>query len=160
MSKIYDTQLETLAGQTTSLGAYQGKVLLIVNVASACGLTPQYKGLQALYDAYKDKGLVILGFPCNQFGAQEPGTAAQIQEFCSTRFAVSFPMFAKIDVNGPMTHPLYQALKAAKKGQEGKPDIEWNFAKFLLNRQGEIVERYHPRTEPEALRSDIEKLLG
>ena len=160
MSGIYDFSLKTIDGKATTLAPYKGKVLLIVNVASACGLTPQYKGLQSLYQEFKAKGLEILGFPCNQFGAQEPGTEAEIQTFCSTRFDVSFPMFAKIEVNGAGAHPLYQFLKTQKSGQDGKVDIEWNFAKFLLDQQGRVVERFHPKTEPETLRTKIVALLG
>ncbi len=159
MAPIYDFEVKTIDGANTSLKAYQGKVLLLVNVASACGLTPQYKGLQDLYTELHERGLEILGFPCNQFGAQEPGTEAEIKDFCSTRFDVSFPMFSKIDVNGDTTHPLYQYLKKEKAGKEGKPDIEWNFAKFLVDSTGRVVERFHARTEPSEIKSRIVELL-
>ena len=159
MSKVYDFTVQSIDGKNLSLDAYRGKVLLIVNVASACGLTPQYKGLEALYRSYKDQGFEVLGFPCNQFGAQEPGTEAEIQSFCTTRFDVSFPMFAKIEVNGAGAHPLYQWLKQQKAGAEGKAEIEWNFGKFLIDRHGQCVDRIHPRIEPETLRAAVEGLL-
>lgn len=159
MSNIYQYEAKKIDGSNSSLRDYEGEVLLIVNTASACGLTPQYEGLQSLYSEYKDKGFTVLGFPCNQFGAQEPGTEAEISDFCTTRFHVNFPMFAKIDVNGPGTHPLYRHLKERKPGAEGKADIEWNFAKFLVNRKGEVVERFSPRTEPTAIKESIAALL-
>ena len=139
MSELYEIGVQTIDGQPTTLASYRGQVLLIVNVASACGLTPQYAGLQKLYSELGPQGFTVLGFPCNQFGAQEPGTEAEIQNFCSTRFAVKFPMFAKIDVNGPQTHPLYAFLKRERPGLEGKADIEWNFAKFLVDRKGQVT---------------------
>ncbi|HYX38779.1 MAG TPA: glutathione peroxidase [Oligoflexus sp.] len=159
MAAIYDFEVKTIDGAKSTLKPYQGKVMLIVNVASACGLTPQYKGLQELYNEYHDKGLEILGFPCNQFGAQEPGTESEIKDFCSTRFDVSFPMFSKVEVNGDNAHPLYQYLKKEKVGKEGKADIEWNFAKFLVDDKGRVVERFSARTEPSEIKGRIAELL-
>jgi glutathione peroxidase len=159
MTTLYDFEAKTIDGATESLGNYQGKVVLVVNTASQCGLTPQYKGLQELYDAYQAQGLEILGFPCNQFGAQEPGTEKEIAAFCETSFGVTFPMFAKIDVNGANTHPLYQWMKDEKPGLLGSKDIKWNFGKFLIDRQGRVVDRYAPTTAPSDLAGDIEKLL-
>jgi len=138
---------------------YTGKVLLIVNTASHCGFTPQYAGLEALYQRYRERGLVVLGFPCNQFGSQEPGDAEEIAGFCQKNYGVSFPMFAKIEVNGDDAHPLYQYLKKAAPGLLGSEAIKWNFTKFLVNRQGEVNERYAPATAPESIANDIEKLL-
>lgn len=138
---------------------YAGKILLIVNTASHCGLTPQYADLEALYQRYRERGLVVLGFPCNQFGSQEPGEAEEIASFCQKNYGVSFPMFAKIDVNGNDAHPLYQYLKKAAPGLLGSEGIKWNFTKFLVDRQGEVVGRYAPATGPESIASDIEKLL-
>jgi glutathione peroxidase len=152
-------EVKTIDGAKATLKPYEGKVLLIVNVASACGLTPQYQGLQELQNEFHSKGFEVLGFPCNQFGAQEPGTEAEIKDFCSTRFAVNFPMFSKIDVNGEKAHPLYQYLKQAKVGKEGKADIEWNFAKFLVDGQGRVVERFHARTEPAEIKARIAELI-
>lgn len=156
---IYGFSAPTLAGHSVSMKDYAGKVVLIVNTASKCGFTPQYKGLEQLYQAYKDRGLVILGFPCNQFGQQEPGGASQISEFCELNYGVSFPMFDKVDVNGSQAHPLFDFLKAQKPGLLGSQSIKWNFTKFLVNRQGEVVGRYAPLTTPEKLAADIEKLL-
>jgi glutathione peroxidase len=156
---IYDYSAETLSGQPAPLADYKGKVVLIVNTASKCGFTPQYEGLEALYRKYADKGLVVLGFPCNQFGAQEPGNAEEIQNFCSLTYDVTFPMFAKIDVNGPKAHPLYEYLKHEKKGLLGSEGIKWNFTKFLVGRDGEVVERFAPTTKPEDISGAIEKLL-
>jgi glutathione peroxidase len=156
---IYDYSAETLSGQPAPLADYRGKVVLIVNTASKCGFTPQYEGLEALYRKYADKGLVVLGFPCNQFGAQEPGNAEEIQNFCSLTYDVTFPMFAKIDVNGPKAHPLYEYLKHEKKGLLGSEGIKWNFTKFLVGRDGEVVERFAPTTKPEDISGAIEKLL-
>ncbi len=150
---------DTLQGQTQSLAEYAGKVLLIVNTASQCGFTPQYAGLEALYQKYKDRGLVILGFPCNQFGAQEPGSATEIGAFCQKNYGVSFPMFAKIEVNGENAHPLYQHLKKSAPGVLGSEAIKWNFTKFLVDRNGQVVKRYASATTPEALAADIESLL-
>jgi len=145
---LYDIKLKDIDGKDTSLAAYKGKVLLIVNVASKCGLTPQYQGLEALYQKYKDKGLVVLGFPCNQFGGQEPGTNQQIKEFCSSEYNVTFPMFDKLDVNGEKRHALYVALAGKESPFPG--DIKWNFGKFLLGKDGKILKRFEPRTPPGA----------
>jgi glutathione peroxidase len=160
MTSIYDFKATTLDGREVSLSDYRGKLLLIVNTASKCGFTPQYGGLESLYERYADKGFEILGFPCNQFGAQEPGDASEIASFCSLTYDVSFPMFGKIDVNGPAAHPLYQYLKKAKKGLLGSEGIKWNFTKFLINQQGEVVARYAPTETPEALEGAIQKLLA
>jgi glutathione peroxidase len=148
-----------ITGAETDLGSYQGKVVLVVNTASQCGLTPQYAGLQKLYESYSGSGLEILGFPCDQFGHQEPGTEAEIADFCELNYGVTFPMFAKIQVNGPGAHPLYQWLTSAMPGENG-PDIEWNFAKFLINRDGELIARYSPKVTPEELAGDLEKALA
>jgi glutathione peroxidase len=156
---IYDYSAETLDAKPAPLADYRGKVVLIVNTASKCGFTPQYEGLEALYRKYGDKGLVVLGFPCNQFGAQEPGNAEEIQNFCSLTYDVTFPMFAKIDVNGPKAHPLYEYLKHEKKGLLGSEGIKWNFTKFLIGRDGEVVERFAPTTKPEDISGAIETLL-
>lgn len=159
MSPIYDITATTLAGEPLSLSAFQGKVLLIVNTASHCGFTGQYEGLEALYRQYKDQGLVVMGFPCNQFGAQEPGSADEIGAFCEKNYGVSFPMFAKIDVNGPNAHPLFQLLKSEATGLLGTEGIKWNFTKFLVNREGAIHARYAPTTRPAEINRDIEALL-
>jgi glutathione peroxidase len=159
MPSIYDFSAKTLDGREISLGDYKGKILLIVNTASKCGFTPQYEGLESLHRQYGERGLAVLGFPCNQFGAQEPGDAAEIANFCSLTYDVSFPMFAKVDVNGDNTHPLFQFLKAAKPGLLGTEGIKWNFTKFLVDRQGEVVERYAPATKPAELEKTIEGLL-
>jgi glutathione peroxidase len=156
---IYDYSAETLSGQPAPLSDYRGKVVLIVNTASKCGFTSQYEGLEAIYRKYADQGLVVLGFPCNQFGAQEPGNAEEIQNFCSLTYDVTFPLFAKIEVNGPKAHPLYEYLKREKKGLLGSEAIKWNFTKFLIDREGEVVERFAPQTEPKAIAPAIEKLL-
>lgn len=158
MSSIYDFAAKSLAGEDVALKRYVGQVLLIVNTASACGFTPQYKGLEALQKSYGSRGFSVLGFPCNQFGRQEPGNAAQIQEFCTSNYAVSFPMFDKIDVNGDHAHPLYKFLKGEKSGLLG-PSIKWNFTKFLIDRSGKVVARHAPTTTPEALKKEIEALL-
>jgi len=159
---IYDFTAGTIDGAQQSLRDYAGKVLLVVNVASQCGLTPHYAGLQELYANYGDRGLVVLGFPCNQFGTQEPGSEAQIKQFCETRYGVTFPMFAKIDVNGPQRHPLYAYLTAQPTQPDGPGDITWNFAKFLVDRSGTVAARFVPPTAPvsEEVVSAIEKLLG
>jgi glutathione peroxidase len=151
MASLYDIEVRTIDGETQRLAAFRGKTLLVVNVASRCGFTPQYTGLEALYRKYKDQGLVVLGFPCNQFGRQEPGTEAEIQQFCATTYDVTFPMFAKIDVNGPDTHPLYQLLKSAQPGLLGTEGIKWNFTKFLVNGRGDVVARYAPSDTPEKI---------
>jgi glutathione peroxidase len=158
MTSIYDFMARSLAGEDVSLKQFEGQVLLIVNTASACGFTPQYKGLETLQKAYGSRGFSVLGFPCNQFGRQEPGNAAQIEQFCSTNYAVSFPMFDKIEVNGDHTHPLYRFLKGEKSGLLG-PSIKWNFTKFLVDRSGKVVARHAPTTTPEALTKEIEALL-
>jgi glutathione peroxidase len=157
---IYEFSAETLRGETVSLSDYRGKVLLIVNTASKCGFTPQYEGLEALHRRYSGQGLVVLGFPCNQFGAQEPGDASEIQGFCSLTYDVTFPMFAKIDVNGPKTHPLYAYLKHAQKGLLGSEAVKWNFTKFLVGRDGAVVERFGSMTKPEDIAASIETLLA
>jgi glutathione peroxidase len=156
---IYDFGAETLEGQPAPLAQWRDKVLLIVNTASKCGFTPQYEGLEALYRKYRDRGLVVLGFPCNQFGAQEPGNEAEIGSFCSLTYDVDFPMMRKIDVNGPKAHPLYAFLKAQKPGVLGTKAIKWNFTKFLVDRKGEVVGRFAPAMDPRALESAIEALL-
>ena len=158
MSSIYDFAAKSLTGEDVSLKQFAGQVLLIVNTASACGFTPQYKGLEKLQQAYGPRGFSVLGFPCNQFGRQEPGNAAQIQQFCTSNYAVSFPMFDKIEVNGDHAHPLYQYLKGEKSGLLG-PSIKWNFTKFLIDRSGKVVARHAPTTTPEALTREIEALL-
>jgi len=158
MTGIYDFQVETLNGETQDFAEYQGKALLIVNTASKCGFTPQYEGLEKLYQQYKDQGLVVIGFPCNQFGSQEPGDADDIGSFCQKNYGVTFPMMAKVDVNGKDAHPIYEWLKKQQGGflTDG---IKWNFTKFLLNKDGQVVDRYASTTKPEALQADIEKLL-
>ena len=156
---IYDFKAESLDGYPAPLSAYRDKVVLIVNTASKCGFTGQYAGLEQLYETYKDRGLVVLGFPCNQFGGQEPGGAAEIASFCSTTYGVDFPMMRKVDVNGPTAHPLFAYLKRQKKGVLGTPNIKWNFTKFLVDRKGEVRGRFGPATEPKALEREIEALL-
>jgi glutathione peroxidase len=156
---IYDFTAETLDGKPAPLSQWKDKVVLIVNTASKCGFTPQYAGLEALYTRYKDRGLVVLGFPCNQFGAQEPGDAAEIANFCSLTYEVDFPMMRKVDVNGPAAHPLYAYLKKARKGLLGSEGVKWNFTKFLVDRQGEVVGRYAPTETPQSLEGAIEALL-
>jgi glutathione peroxidase len=159
MQTIYDFKVNDIDGKLVELSDYKDKVLLIVNTASKCGFTKQYAGLEELYKKYKDQGLVVLGFPCNQFNSQEPGDEAEIKQFCSLTYAVDFPMFAKIDVNGDKTEPLYKFLKSTATGVLGSESIKWNFTKFLINRQGDVVKRYAPITAPEGLVADIEKLL-
>ncbi|MGA0953874.1 MAG: glutathione peroxidase [Burkholderiaceae bacterium] len=151
--------LERLNGDQEPLNNYQGKVLLVVNVASRCGFTPQYSGLESLYRRYKDRGLVVMGFPCNQFGAQEPGTSADIASFCESQFQVSFPMFQKCEVNGPGTHPFFEFLKGSAPGVLGTEGIKWNFTKFLVDRTGEVHKRYGSMDAPDKLQADIEALL-
>ncbi|MCG6203782.1 glutathione peroxidase [Rhodopseudomonas sp. HC1] len=158
MTSLYDFSAKTLAGEEISLKQFEGQVLLIVNTASACGFTPQYKGLEALQQRYGARGFSVLGFPCNQFGAQEPGDEAQIAQFCSRNYGVSFPMFAKIDVNGAQAHPLYKFLKGEKGGLLGS-GIKWNFTKFVVDRSGRVVSRHAPTTTPESLGKEIETLL-
>jgi glutathione peroxidase len=157
---IYDIPVKTIDGADTTLETWKGKVLLIVNVASRCGFTGQYEGLESLYREYGPKGLVVLGFPCNQFGAQEPGDEAEIQSFCQTTYSVSFPMFAKIKVNGPEAHPLYQHLKVRKKGVLGTEGLKWNFTKFLVDRNGKVIDRFAPTVKPKDIAGEVEKALG
>ena len=158
MSKIYEFTAQSLAGEEVSLKEFEGQVLLIVNTASACGFTPQYKGLEELHRRLSPRGFAVLGFPCNQFGAQEPGDAKAIEAFCETKFDVTFPMFAKIDVNGSQAHPLYNYLKNAKSGLLGS-SIKWNFTKFVVDRTGKVVGRHAPTVRPESLAKEIEALL-
>ena len=160
MSTVYDFSADSLAGKPVNLDQYRGKVLLIVNTASKCGYTPQYEGLEKVYEQFKDKGVEVLGFPCNQFLSQEPGSAEEIGAFCQKNYGVTFPMFAKIDVNGDNAHPLFKHLAAEAPGLLGSKAIKWNFTKFLVNRNGDVVERYAPATEPEKIVKDIEKLLA
>jgi glutathione peroxidase len=155
----YDFEAQNLDGGPAPLSDYRGQVLLIVNTASKCGFTPQYTGLEALWRKYKDRGLTVLGFPCNQFGAQEPGDAAEIASFCSLTYDVSFPMMRKIDVNGPAAHPLYAWLKGQKKGVLGTQGIKWNFTKFLIDREGKVVCRFAPTATPQSLEGAIEAVL-
>ncbi|MBQ4900595.1 glutathione peroxidase [Paenibacillus sp. Marseille-P2973] len=156
---IYNFQVNTIDGKETTLEPYKGQVLLIVNTASACGLTPHYKGLQHLYSTYKDQGFTVLGFPCNQFAGQEPGTEEEIKNFCDLNYQVTFPMFSKIDVKGENAHPLYNYLVENTPEPYRTGDIEWNFVKFLIDRQGNIIKQYSARTEPEALEEDIRQQL-
>jgi len=157
---VYDYSARGLKGEEVSLSAYKGRVLLIVNTASQCGFTPQYAGLEALQETYGPRGFDVLGFPCNQFGGQEPGTEAEIGTFCETRFGVTFPLFSKIEVNGPATHPLWAYLKKARPGLLGSEAVKWNFTKFLVNRSGEVVERFASTIAPQALAPKIEALLA
>jgi len=156
---IYAFSAPLLDGHEARLAGFKGQVLLIVNTASHCGFTPQYAGLERLYTAYKDRGFVVLGFPCNQFGKQEPGSADEIGSFCQNNYGVSFPIFAKIDVNGPAAHPLYQFLKKSKRGFLGAERISWNFTKFLIDRNGSVIRRFAPAKRPEAMTEAIEALL-
>ena len=160
MTTLSDFSATTLTGQERDLSDYAGKVVLVVNTASKCGLTPQYEGLEALYQEFKDDGLVVLGFPCNQFGSQEPGTEDEIGEFCQMNYGVSFPMFAKIDVNGAKAHPLWKWLKDEKGGLLGIGAIKWNFSKFLVGRDGRVIKRYAPTDTPQSMAKDIEAALG
>lgn len=155
---VYEYTVKDINGKEVGLAEYKGKVLLIVNVASKCGFTPQYKGLEEIFEEYKGE-VVVLGFPCNQFGAQEPGDAAEIQNFCSLTYDVKFPLFEKIDVNGAKASPLYEFLKQSKPGILGLEAIKWNFTKFLVNRNGEVVKRYAPNDKPEAIKKDLAKYL-
>jgi glutathione peroxidase len=155
MASIYDFSAKTIDGNEQKLDAYRGKTMLVVNVASKCGFTPQYEGLEALYRKFKGQGLVVLGFPCDQFGHQEPGSEEEIKNFCSLTYDVSFPMFAKIDVNGSRTHPLYKYLKHEAKGLLGSEAIKWNFTKFLVDKDGEVVKRYAPADTPAAIEKEI-----
>jgi len=158
MAGLYDFTATSLDGEEVPIKRFQGKVLLIVNTASACGFTPQYRGLEALYRAFEPRGFAVLGFPCNQFGGQEPGTASEIGVFCGSKYDVTFPMFSKIDVNGREAHPLYKYLRSEKSGLLGSA-IKWNFTKFLADRSGRVVSRHAPTTTPEALKKEIEALL-
>ena len=159
MTTAYDFSARDIDGNERSLDAWRGKVLLVVNVASKCGFTPQYEGLEKLWRDQRDKGLVVLGFPCDQFGHQEPGDEAEIKNFCSTSYDVTFPMFAKVEVNGDGTHPLYRWLKSEGKGILGSESIKWNFTKFLVDKEGNVIDRYAPQTIPARIAGDIEKLL-
>lgn len=156
---VYQYEVNDINGNSVSLSDYQGKTLLIVNTASQCGFTPQYKGLEALYQNHKDNGLVILGFPCNQFGKQEPGSNEEIANFCDLTFKVSFPMFSKLDVNGDNAAPLYEFLKAQAPGILGSKGIKWNFTKFLVNKDGQVVKRFAPKDKPEAIEKDVVEIL-
>jgi glutathione peroxidase len=162
MANLHDFRMKTITGEERGLSDYKGKAVLIVNVASKCGLTPQYEGLEKLHEKYAARGFAVLGFPCNQFGAQEPGTEAQIQEFCTSNYGVKFPMFSKIEVNGAGRAPLYQWLTAEQTAPDGAGDIKWNFAKFVVDKQGEIVARFNPMVAPDApeLVAAVEKALG
>ncbi|WP_256080607.1 glutathione peroxidase [Massilia sp. YIM B04103] len=160
MTTVFDFQAESLSGQKVDLAQYRGKVLLIVNTASKCGFTPQYEGLEALYRQFQERGVVVLGFPCNQFLQQEPGTADDIAAFCTLNYGVSFPLFARIDVNGEHAHPLFQHLKKSAPGLLGTEAIKWNFTKFLIRKDGSVYERYAPATKPAEILPDVEKLLA
>ena len=159
MTSIYDLSATTIDGEERPLAAYRGKTLLVVNVASKCGFTPQYAGLEALYRKLGPRGLVVLGFPCDQFGHQEPGDEAEIKKFCALNYEVSFPLFAKVAVNGPGAHPLYQRLKKAATGVLGTEAIKWNFTKFLIDKDGTVVRRYAPTDKPERIEQDVAALL-
>ena len=156
---VYDFSVETIKGEKTNLDTYKGDVLLIVNTASKCGFTPQYKGLQFIYESHKEQGLSVLGFPCNQFGAQEPGSSEEIMEFCELNYGVNFPMFAKVDVNGDEAHPLFKYLAAEAPGILGSKAIKWNFTKFLVDRNGQVVKRFAPTDKPETIEKHIQELL-
>ena len=156
---LYDIALTTIDGKPASMAKYKDRVLLIVNVASGCGFTPQYAGLEALWRKYGERGLTVMGFPCNQFGGQEPGSEAAIGEFCSLTYDVTFPMFAKVDVNGENTHPIFAFLKKGAPGVLGTEGIKWNFTKFLVDREGRVVARHASATKPEDMAADIERLL-
>jgi glutathione peroxidase len=160
MASVYDFSVDDIQGNRVDLGRYRGKVLLVVNTASKCGFTPQYEGLEALYRKYRDRGLEVLGFPCNQFGGQEPGSEEQIAQFCTSKYDVTFPLFAKVDVNGANAAPLYRHLKHAKPGLLGSEAIKWNFTKFLVDREGEVVARYAPNDTPESFDADVAKALS
>jgi glutathione peroxidase len=159
MANIYDFSAKDIDGKSQSLGAYKGKAMLIVNVASKCGFTPQYTGLEKLYEKLKDQGLVVLGFPCDQFGHQEPGDEAEIKNFCSLNYDVQFPLFAKIDVNGANADPIYKYLKHEAKGLLGSESIKWNFTKFLVDKNGKVVKRYAPTDTPESIEKEIAAVL-
>lgn len=157
---VYEYSARTIDGAELPLSRYRGHPLLIVNVASRCGFTPQYAGLEALYRKYRERGLIVLGFPCDQFGHQEPGDESEIKTFCTSSFGVTFPMFAKVEVNGPQAHPLFSFLKRARPGILGLESIKWNFTKFLVDRDGRPIRRYAPADKPESLEGDVESLLG
>lgn len=157
---VYDFEAQQIDGKTVSLGKFKGKVLLIVNTASACGFTPQLTGLQQLQDTYGREGLVVLGFPCNQFGAQDPGSNQEIAQFCELNYGVGFPMMAKVEVNGPAAHPLYKWLTSEAKGLLGSANIKWNFTKFLVGKDGRVIKRYAPQDAPQSLAKDIEAALA
>ena len=159
MSSVYDYNAKTLDGAEQSLGDYRGKAMLIVNVASKCGFTPQYEGLEEMYRRNKDKGFVVLGFPCDQFGHQEPGNEEEIRNFCATTYDVSFPMYSKVEVNGGATHPLYKHLKKEAKGLLGTEAIKWNFTKFLVDRNGKVVRRYAPTDTPQSIEKELAAVL-
>jgi glutathione peroxidase len=157
---IYDLTVQSIKGEQISMDAYKDKVLLITNTASKCGFTPQYKGLQNVYDELHDKGFEVLGFPCNQFGGQEPGNEEEINQFCELNYGVTFPLFAKVDVNGSQAHPLFQMLKKSAPGILGTEAIKWNFTKFLIDRNGQVVKRYAPTDSPQSIAADIKQLLA
>ena len=159
MTSVYDFEATTIDGDEQSLAAYKGKAMLIVNVASKCGFTPQYKGLEELYEKFQDKGLVVLGFPCDQFGHQEPGDEEEIKNFCSLNYDVKFPLFSKIDVNGANTHPLYKHLKKEAKGLLGSESIKWNFTKFLVDKDGNVLRRYASTDTPQSIEKDVAATL-
>ena len=160
MSTAYDFEAVGIDGRPVALSAFRGRPMLIVNTASACGFTPQFSGLQKLHEQYGDRGLVVLGFPCNQFGAQDPGSNEEIAAFCERNYGVSFPMMAKVDVKGPTAHPLYEWLTKEKRGLLGTSTIKWNFTKFLVGKDGKVIKRYAPQDEPATLKKDIEKALA
>jgi glutathione peroxidase len=160
MTDVYDFEVMTIDGETERLAVYRGQILLIVNVASKCGFTPQYAELEAVYRRHRDQGFAVLGFPCDQFGHQEPGDEAEIKSFCSLTYDVTFPLFAKIKVNGPEAHPFYRHLKSAKRGLFGTRGIKWNFTKFLLDREGNVVKRYAPTVSPRAIEVDVVPLIS
>ena len=157
---VYDFKARKIDGQEISLASYSGKVLLIVNVASRCGFTPQYRGLEDLHEKFEGRGFEVLGFPCNQFGSQEPGSEAEIRSFCDVQFGVRFPLFSKIEVNGPSAHPLYGFLKKARPGFLGTKRIKWNFTKFLIDRQGHVIRRYAPSDAPDSIRQDVAAVVA
>ena len=160
MTSVYDFEAQTITGQSVKLDQYKGKVVLIVNTASKCGFTPQFEGLEALWKAYEAKGVVILGFPCNQFGSQDPGNNSEIASFCQLNYGVSFPMMAKVDVNGPDAHPLYKWLVKEAPGILGTKSIKWNFTKFLVGKDGQVIGRYAPTDKPAGLKADIDRALA
>ena len=160
MTTVYDFEAQSIAGQPVSLAQYRGRPMLIVNTASACGFTPQFAGLEQLHETYGARGLVVLGFPCNQFGAQDPGSNGEIAQFCERNYGVTFPMMSKVDVNGGEAHPLYRWLTAEAPGLLGTKSIKWNFTKFLIGRDGQVIRRYAPQDKPESLAKDIEAVLG